>query len=157
MAIIGAKKAYEDIWLEDPATNPDTPHWRIPMDDKSIDALMRKVGNAIDRAHALSQQEAGALTEDEATEAREQIVRLQKRVIVAFLGVEGYDEILRWLSSDDNPVDPKDHIIAIGDVFAALLLVLEDRATSKRLRKAGEILEREADKARKRPRKKGRR
>ncbi len=105
MRISKVARAYEDVWLDDPAENPGTPHWRVPFDDESVEGYLAKVSSAIDRAQDNERRAEAATTPEERRAANEAQVRLIKRVVSAFIGTDGWDELLRWLG-DGEPVDP---------------------------------------------------
>lgn len=118
--------------------------WRIATDDKSIEDMIAKIGNAVDRAHILVEKEAEAETDEERREANDMIVRLQKRVITAIIGADGYRDVLTYIG-DGEPCDPSENIRNIGEVFAALCVWLYERCTSKQLREMGVYFQREDD------------
>lgn len=131
--IIGATKVYEDIYLDDPKENPSTPHWRVSFDDKNCDRLLNVVSNAFLRIPELTKTAEGG-NEAESASATDEIVDLQRRVIVAFIGDDGYNEVLTFIGDDEAPADPRESIIALGNVFAAFMNLLDERASSRKLR-----------------------
>ena len=147
-------RAYEDVWLDDPEENPDSPHWRVPFDDASIETYLAKVSSAIDRARDNERMAREAATDEERRAANEAQARLIKRTVAAFIGTEGWDEMLRWLGGGEA-VDPADYIRVLGEVFAAFLDMLGRYCTSAQLRACGMRYEREADRAREAGRRKG--
>lgn len=145
MAILNAARAYEDVYLEDPKENPDTPRFRVWLDDRSIEEMLGKVGDAIDRAQELSRKERAAKTDEDREEVVRMIARLQKRVISAVIGVDGYQTLLEWMGGGEA-IDPTRHVRQLGEVFAALLELLGRRATSEQLRACGVYYSRESRK-----------
>ena len=126
--------------------------WLVSTDDASLQRMLNKVGNSFDRARDLAAKAEGAATPEEAREANEETVKLQKRVISAIVGEQGYQDILEYIG-DGEPVDPYDYIIVIGDVFGALCVWLYERCTSKQLRDAGVYIQGEAARLRRGTRK----
>lgn len=136
MAILNATRAYEDVYLEDPKENPDTPRFRVWLDDRSIEEMLGKIKDAVERA-----QEMGRLSQEEETdEDRERInkmlARHQRRVISAVIGPDGYQGILEWMG-DGEAVDPETHVRQLGEVYGALLTMVARKATSEKLRECG--------------------
>lgn len=155
MRISKIARAYEDVWLDDPAENPGTPHWRVPFDDESVEGYLAKVSSAIDRAQDNERRAEAATTPEERRAANEAQVRLIKRVVSAFIGADGWAELLRWLG-DGEPVDPASYVRVLGEVFAAFLDMLGRYCTSEQLRACGmryERMSREAAPARRGKRK----
>ena len=136
MQIINATRAYEDVYLEDPAENPQTPSFRVWLDDESIEGMLGKVADAIDRAQAIDRMSREAAADGERAEAVKALARLQKRVISAIIGADGYRTVLEWMG-DGEAVDPEKHVRQLGEVFAALLTMLGRKATSEQLRACG--------------------
>lgn len=136
MEILKASRPYEDIYFEDPAENPDTPHFRVWFDDESVEAMLGKVANAIDRAQSLSAKAAAAKTDEERAEVTKMMVHLQRRVIVAFIGQEGYQSLLEWMGGGEA-IDPAKFTGQLGEVFAQFLMLLGRRATNEQLRACG--------------------
>lgn len=116
--------------------------WTVSTDDDSLQKMLNRVQNAFLRAQDLEEKASSAKTPEEAREANEATVKLQRRAISAIIGEEGYNDILEYIG-DGEPVDPYDHIITIGDVFGALCVWLYERCTAKQLREAGVYFERE--------------
>ena len=141
--IIGASRAYRDVYLMDPEQDPDAPSWRVELDDESIDQLVAKVGSAVDRARALGERAREASTPEERAEVARMTARLQKRVITAFIGPEGYDALLAWMGGGE-PVDPERHTVQLGDVFAYFMQMLADVAGNRRLVECGIRIDRDA-------------
>ena len=136
MEILRMSRPYEDIYFEDPMENPQTPRFRVYFDDQSIEEMLGKVSNAIDRAQSLDRKAKEASTPEERAEVTEMMVHLQKRVIVAFIGADGYQQLLEWMG-DGEAVDPAKHVVAMGEVFAQLMMLLGRKATNKQLRACG--------------------
>ena len=124
------------MYFDDPETNPDTPHFRIWFDDENIDALLRKVSNAIDRAQGLERKIINADNEEERAEVTQMMVHLQKRVIVSFIGSDGYQRLLEWMGGG-NAIDPSKYIGALGEIFAQFMMLLGRKATNEQLRSCG--------------------
>ncbi|OUP37964.1 hypothetical protein [Olsenella sp. An188] len=136
MEILKASRPYEDIYFEDPVENPDTPHFRVWFDDESMEAMLGKVANAIDRAQSLNAKAATARSDEDRAEVTQMMVHLQKRVIVAFIGADGYQRLLEWMG-DGEAIDPAKYTSALGEVFAQFLMLLGRRATNEQLRACG--------------------
>lgn len=136
MQILRQSRPYEDISFDDPEENPDTPTFRVYFDDESIDAILSKVSNAIDRAQILDRKAKAASTPEERAEVTEMMVHLQKRVIVAFVGADGYQQLLEWMG-DGEAIDPHRYVGALGEVFAQLMMLLGRKATNEQLRACG--------------------
>lgn len=136
MQVLRFQRPYEDVCFEDPAENPDTPRFRVWFDDRSIEGMLGKVANAIDRAQAVSRALDGDVGEEERAGLTDQLARLEKRVIVTFIGEEGYDALLAWMG-DGEPVDPTAYTNALGEVMATFLTMLGRKATSEQLRACG--------------------
>lgn len=136
MEILRLSRPYEDIYFEDPEDNPETPRFRVYFDDDSIDGLLRKVSDAIDRAHSIDSKLRKAQTAEERAELTEMMVHLEKRVIVAFIGAGGYDRLLEWMG-DGEAVDPAKHTSMLGEVMATFLTLLGRKATNEQLRACG--------------------
>lgn len=128
-------KRQEIIGIEDENGEP-LYEWVVDTDDDSIQRMLNRVQNAFLRAPDLEEKARNAKTEEEAREANEATVKLQRRGISAIIGEQGYNDILEYIG-DGEPVDPYDHIITIGDVFGTLCVWLYERCTSKQLREAG--------------------
>lgn len=145
MEILRQSRPYEDIYFEDPGENPETPRFRVWFDDESIEAMLGKVATAIDRAQSLDRKLRDAQTPEQKAEATQAMVHLEKRVIVAFIGADGYDALLSWMG-DGEPVDPARHTSMLGEVMGALLTLLGRKATNEQLRNCGIYFSRESAK-----------
>ena len=141
MQVLRLQRPYEDVCFEDPEENPDTPRFRVWFDDRSIEGMLGKVANAIDRAQSISRALDGDVGEEERAGLADQLARLEKRVIVTFIGEEGYDALLAWMG-DGEPVDPAAYTNALGEVMATFLTLLGRKATSEQLRACGMRYER---------------
>ena len=128
-------KKQEIIGIED-ANGEPLYEWAVNTDDDSLQKMLNRVQNAFLRAPDLEEKARNAKTPEEAREANEATVKLQKRGISAIIGERGYNDILEYIG-DGEPVDPYDHIITIGDVFGTLCVWLYERCTAKQLREAG--------------------
>lgn len=137
--------AYEDVFFEDPEENPDTPRFRVWFDDKHIEEYLAKVGNAIDRAQANEQMAREADTPEKAAEANAAQARLMKRTISAFIGTEGWEQLLAWMGGDEGPIAPEENIRILGEVFATFLNMLARHATSEQLMACGLAYSERAD------------
>ena len=124
--------------------------WKVPTDDDSLNRTLNMVGNAMIRAKDLSDEQAKATTPEEAKEATDSLVKLQKRVISAIIGADGYQDVLCYIG-DGEPCDPAKNIVNIGDVFGALCVWLYEHCTSKQLRDAGIYFDGEKKNAQWRP------
>lgn len=136
MAVLKLSRPYEDVYFDDPEENPGTPRFRVYFDDRSIERLLGKVASAIDRAQEIDRKIEGARSDEERAEATEAMVHLEKRVIVAFIGPDGYDALLEWMG-DGSPIDPDENINMLGEVMAQLLMLLGEKATNEQLRRCG--------------------
>lgn len=136
MEILRLSRPYEDIYFEDPEDNPDTPRFRVTFDDDGIEEMLRKVSDAIDRAQSIDKKLQAAQAAEERAELTEMMTRLEKRVIVAFIGAEGYDKLLEWMG-DGKPIDPSEYTSMLGEVMASFLMLLGRKATNEQLRKCG--------------------
>lgn len=136
MEILRLSRPYEDIYFEDPEDNPATPRFRVFFDDDGIDEMLRKVADAIDRAQSIDKKLQAAQTEEERAELTEMMTKLEKRVIVTFIGTEGYDRLLEWMG-DGTPIDPSRYTSMLGEVMASFLMLLGRKATNEQLRKCG--------------------
>lgn len=134
-------KKQETIGIED-ADGEVLYEWTVNTDDDSLQKMLNRVQNAFLRAPDLEEKAANAKTPEEAREANEATVKLQRRAISAIIGEQGYNDILEYIG-DGEPVDPYDHIITIGDVFGSLCMWLYERCTSKQLREAGLFMQAE--------------
>lgn len=114
--------------------------WEIPTDDESIDRMLGMVGSAIESAESLTDKQNSAKTDDEREKAEKDLVKLQKRVISAIIGSDGYNDVLTYIG-DGKPCDPAKNIVNIGDVFGALCVWLYEHCTAKQLREAGVYFE----------------
>lgn len=133
MELLKNIRAYEDVYFEDPEENPDTPRFRVWFDDKHIEEYLAKVGTAIDRAQANEQMAREADTPEKVAEANAAQTRLMKRTVSAFIGTEGWEELLAWMGGDEGPIVPEENIRILGEVFAAFLNMLARHATSEQL------------------------
>lgn len=136
MAIINATRAYEDVYLEDPAENPDTPRFRVWLDDRSIEEMLGKIKDAVDRAQEISRRDAEAKTDEERAEVNRMMARHQRRVISAVIGADGYRTVLEWMGGGEA-IDPDTHVRQLGEVYGALLTMVARKATSEQLRECG--------------------
>lgn len=143
METLRLSRPYEDVCFEDPQDNPDTPRFRIWFDDKGIDAMLSKVANAIDRASSLNRKLQEAQDEGQRAEITQMMVHLEKRVIVAFIGADGYDRLLEWMG-DGQPIDPALYTSMLGEVMATFLTLLGRKATNEQLRRCGLYYSRES-------------
>lgn len=134
MEILRLSRPYEDVYFEDPDESPGTPRFRVYFDDEGIEALLGKVASAIDRAQAITRKIDASEGAEERAELVRELARLEKRVIVAFIGAEGYDQLLAWMG-DGEPIDPEKHTSMLGEVMASLLMLLGRKATNEQLRK----------------------
>lgn len=147
-----SNRAYETIYLKDPDIYPDAPSWTIPLDDEAITTMQKIAKGAIDKAAHLGKLELAADDDIEYDKIQDDLVKLQKRTIIAVVGDQGYRDILVWMSPDETPVEHKDYIVQLGEVFAGFLVALEALVTSPELRKFSEKVQRQSKKSR--PRKK---
>lgn len=145
MEILRDARPYEDIYFEDPEENPGTPRFRVWFDDRSIEAMLGKVATAIDRAQSINRKLEGAQTEEERAEQAKAMANLEKRVIAAFIGTDGYEQLLAWMG-DGEPVDPMLHTSMLGEVMASFLSLLGRKATNQQLRACGLLYAREGAK-----------
>lgn len=136
MEILRVSRPYEDICFEDPEDNPDTPRFRVTFDDEGIEEMLRKVSDAIDRAQSIERKLQAVRSDEERAELTEMMTHLEKRVIVAFIGAEGYDELLEWMGGG-KAIDPARYTSALGEVMASFLMLLGRKATNEQLRKCG--------------------
>lgn len=136
MAILNATRACEDVYLEDPEEHPDTPRFRVWLDDRSIVEMLGKIMDAVDRAKEIGRREREARTDEEREEVAQMMARHQRRVISAVIGPEGYQQVLEWMGNGE-PVDPARHTRQIGEVYGALLSMVAHKATSEQLRECG--------------------
>lgn len=136
MEILRQSRPYEDIFFEDPDENPDTPHFRVWFDDESIEAMLGKVATAIDRASSLNRKLGEAQTPEQRAEITQTMVHLEKRVIVAFIGADGYDALLSWMGGGEA-VDPARFTSMLGEVMGSFLTLLGRKATNEQLRRCG--------------------
>ena len=119
MELLKNIRAYEDVFFEDPEENPDTPRFRVWFDDKHI--------------------------EEKAAEANAAQARLMKRTISAFIGTEGWEQLLAWMGGDEGPIAPEENIRILGEVFATFLNMLARHATSEQLMACGLAYSERAD------------
>jgi len=114
--------------------------WEVATDDESLQTMLVRVGNAFERAKELADASDAATTPEELEQTTKEIVKLQKRVISAIIGPQGYQDILEYIG-DGEAVDPARYIRNVGDVFGSLCVWLYQRCTSKQLREAGVYFE----------------
>lgn len=136
MEILRAARPYEDVFLDDPADNPDARRFRVWFDDENVELMLAKVADAIDRAQSINSAIDAAENREQRAEAVKTMAKLEKRVIVAFIGADGWDALLDWMGGGE-PVDPEECTIALGEVMAQLLMMLGRKATSEQLRRCG--------------------
>lgn len=148
MAVLNVTRDYEDVYLQDPEDHPGAARYRVRFDDASIDSMLAKIGDALDRAQGLERRAAEASTDDERAEVARMTAHLQRRVIAAVIGPEGYDDVLR-LVGDGEPANPETHVVQLGEVFAQLMDLVGRRASSEKLREYSLRAYREGERARK--------
>lgn len=136
MEILRISRPFEDVYFEDPNDNPDTPRYRVYFDDGSIETMLSKVSDAIDRAQSIQRKLDKAENEEDRAELIEMMTHLEKRVIVAFIGIEGYDQLLKWMG-DGEPIEPSKYTSMLGEVMASFLMMLGRKATNEQLRRCG--------------------
>lgn len=136
MEILRLSRPFEDVYFEDPNDNPDTPSFRVYFDDDSIETMLSKVSDAIDRAQSIQRKLNQAETAEDRAELIEMMVHLEKRVIVAFIGTDGYDQLLTWMGGGEA-IDPSKYTSMLGEVMASFLMMLGRKATNEQLRKCG--------------------
>lgn len=136
MEILRISRPFEDVYFEDPNDNPDTPRYRVYFDDGSIETMLSKVSDAIDRAQSIQRKLDKAENEEDRAELIEMMTHLEKRVIVAFIGIEGYDQLLKWMG-DGEPIEPSKYTSMLGEVMASFLIMLGRKATNEQLRRCG--------------------
>lgn len=119
--------------------------WDIPTDDKHLEIMLKTVGNAMSRFNAIWSKVSKAADKGEEQEQREALVRLMRRTTTAILGQDAWNELLEYMG-DGEPVDPKDYIMDLGEVLAALCTWLYQRCTSQQLREAGVFFKAEESK-----------
>lgn len=136
MEILRISRPFEDVYFEDPNDNPDTPRYRVYFDDDSIETMLSKVSDAIDRAQSIQRKLDKAENEEDRAELIEMMTHLEKRVIVAFIGIEGYDQLLKWMG-DGEPIEPSKYTSMLGEVMASFLMMLGRKATNEQLRRCG--------------------
>lgn len=144
MEILRVPRSYEDVYFEDPEENPGAARYRVNFDDDAVDALIAKVGNAIDRAQGNDRAAREASTAEERAEANRAQARLIERTVEAFVGRDGWDELLRVVGGGEA-VEPERHIRALGEVFAQLMLMLGRHVSVENLTKCGIYYSREAE------------
>lgn len=127
----------------------------VSTDDNNIGRTLHLVGNAMDKFATLQKKMDSAEDEAQLDESKEAITHLFKRCISAIVGDDGWKKILEFIG-DGKAVDPKENILTLGEVFAALVTWLYQHCTSQQLRSAGVYLQRETTKKAK-PRKRGKR
>lgn len=136
MEILRLSRPFEDVYFEDPSDNPDTPRFRVFFDDESIEAMLSKVSDAIDRAQSIQRKLNQTETAEDRVELIDMMVHLEKRVIVAFIGADGYDQLLTWMG-EGEAVDPSKHTSLLGEMMATFLTLLGRKATNEQLRACG--------------------
>lgn len=136
MEILDLKRAYEDVCLADPMDDPETPHWRVDFSDAAIDGYLANVSDAIDRAQSLTRAMDAAEDEEGLASATQSLAKLEKRVIVTFIGTEGYEELLTWMGGGER-IEPTEYTSQLGEVFAAFMSMLGRYATNEKLRDCG--------------------
>lgn len=124
--------------------------WTVQTDDDNLNRTLNMVGNAMIRAQEMTEMQSAAKTPEEIEKANGDLVKLQKRVISAIIGADGYQDVLCYIG-DGEPCDPAKNIVNIGDVFGALCVWLYEHCTSKQLRDAGIYFDGEKKNAQWRP------
>jgi len=84
-------------------------------------------------------------TPEKAAEANAAQARLMKRTISAFIGTEGWEQLLAWMGGDEGPIAPEENIRILGEVFATFLNMLARHATSEQLMACGLAYSERAD------------
>lgn len=139
MTIIQLNRKTETITVADSYGNPVL-SWEIPTDDKSMEAMLQKVASSLDRFSAVQKQIDEALDEGEEARAKDAMAHLIQRVVSAILGADAWQQILAYIG-DGEPVDPRDYIIDLGEILAALVTWLYHHCTSEQLRAAGALFD----------------
>lgn len=106
--------------------------WKVPTDDGSLDLMVSQVAAALE-----------AYANDGSVE---EAVHLQRRVITAVIGEDGYSDVLAYIGGGE-PADPSVNVANIGDVFAGLLVWLYDHVGQQRLVEAASMFTRQSAKA----------
>lgn len=119
--------------------------WDISAEDDDIDRMVSECRLALDGYEVPS----APLSDDD----KEQLAKVQKRVIIAIAGEDAYEELLRLIGGG-TPCDATRNVAAIGDVFVSLTDWLFDLADRADTREAMEAFEHKAAKAKKRNKKK---
>lgn len=109
--------------------------WAVATDDKSVTRMLNRLANAVARAEGVAVALDGAQSADEVQAATDKVVALQKAAIEAVVGEAGYQDVLAYMG-DGDPVDPACHIVALGDVMAALCAWAYDHCSLKTAREA---------------------
>ncbi len=138
--ILNINKEYEEIII--PGGEGEDVVLSVCTSDANIEATLHKVGNAIDRFQVLSSNVNLASSEDDLEQAKDALSNLIARTTSAIVGEQGWLDILTFIG-DGTPVDPKENISTLGEVFAALVTWLYDHCSNKQLRAAGVYLQRE--------------
>lgn len=121
--------------------------WSVRTDDKSLEAMLKGIGNAMERTAAVQSKLESAETPEEMQEQRQILIKLMRRSISSIIGERGWKDILEWIG-DGEEIDPTDYVMDIGEVFAALITWLYDKCTTKQLRAAGAYFKGEETKGR---------
>lgn len=144
--IIGARRKVERVYLADPKKYPDAPSWEVDFGDASINRIRSIIADAVKRVKWLSDEKSAKELqgdEDGARKLTEDMARLQKRVVQAFVGHDGYEQTLAWLGGGER-VDPLDCVTQMGDIMAALMLMFAERAGNDRLVELGDDMRKRA-------------
>lgn len=142
--VIKLNKQVEQVVIE---CGDDELEIGIPTDDASIDRMLSMVGNAMDRFASIQRTIDEATDQgdpEKADKATDAMVRLERRVITAIVGEDGYEAILALMSDDGEQVDPAENIVNVGEVLAGLVTWLYEHCTSKQLREAGVYVQRQS-------------
>lgn len=151
--ILKINKQIEKIII--PSDDGENVVLEVATNDANIGVILHLVGNAMDKFSTLQKNMDTAEDEVQLDEAKEAITHLFKRCISAIVGDDGYKKILEFIG-DGKAIDPKENILTLGEVFAALVTWLYQHCTSQQLRNAGVYLQKETTKQAK-PRKRGKR
>ena len=136
--ILSINKENEKIVI--PVEDGDDVVLSVITSDKNIETVLHKVGNAISKFQTLSKNIELATGDEDVEQAKDALVNLMKRTISAIVGKKGWEDILSFIG-DGTPVDPKENIMTLGEVFAALVTWLYDHCSNKQLRAAGVYLQ----------------
>lgn len=109
--------------------------WAVATDDKSVTRMLNRLANAVARAEGVSAALDSAQGTEDVQVATDNVVALQKAAIEAVIGGAGYQDVLAYMGGGD-PVDPACHIVALGDVMAALCAWVYDHCSLKTAREA---------------------